>query len=364
MGGTLFRKAERSEHVPVSALTGFAEAVLVALGAGPHTAPTVARSLVESDVQGHSSHGVRRLLPYAGQIERGELDPRAEPSVLDGTPPAVVHVDGRRGFGHLTAALGARTLLDRVPGIGIAAAVLERCNHVGRLGEYVATLADAGLVGIAFANADPTVAPWGGRERLLGTNPTAWALPSAPGTAPVVIDFATSATAEGKLSVARAAGRAVPPGLLIDAAGRDSTDPDDFYGGGALLPLGGHKGYGLAVAFDLVAGVLSRTGSASAPGYDNSFGTVLIALDVRAFVPLDEFTAQVEALRERLHAATARPGFSGVLMPGEPEWSSRRRRIDEGVPLDERTREELDGLADRLGVPRLPALGARPPERT
>ena len=262
-------------------------------------------------------------------------------------------VDGSDAFGQLTAACGVEQLVARVPRTAVGCAVLERCHHVGRLGEYVETLAAHGLVGIAFANADPTVAPWGGRDRVLGTNPTAWGLPVQEGRPPVVVDFATSATAEGKLSESRDRSEQVATGLLVDRDGRQHR-PAGLLRRRRVAAFGAHKGYGLSAAFDLVAGVLSRTGSASAPGYDGTFGTVLMAVDVTAFVELDVFTGEVEELRDRLHASRPRPGVDAVLMPGEPEWSVREARLRTGVPLTPRTRADLDALADSLGTHRLP----------
>lgn len=331
----------------------FASAVLGALGATRDPAERVARSLVGSDLRGHGSHGIRRLVMYADQVRAGELDPTAEPTVEADTPPAVAIVDGHRAFGQLTGWAAVEALRDRVPRTAVGCAVLRRCQHVGRLGEYVEALADRGLVGMAFANADPTVAPWGGRDRMLGTNPTAWAAPVAPGAAPFVVDFATSATAEGKLSVARDRGEAVPEGLLVDPVGDDSTDPEDFYRGGALLTFGGHKGYGLSAAFDLVAGLLSGTGSASDPAYAGGFGTVLIALDVGAFVDPDTFTAEVEAFRKRVHASTPRSDGVPVLVPGEPEWQAYQQAQRDGITLADSTVADLDHLAATLDVPTL-----------
>lgn len=343
--------------------TAFASGLLRQLGASGEDADVVARSLIESDLRGHGSHGIRRLVPYAEQVSDGLVDPAARPAVVPGTPPAAVVVDGRDAFGQLTAGLGVMTLLERVPTTAVAVAVLRRCRHVGRLGEYVEALATRGLVGIAFANADPTVAPWGGRDRMLGTNPTAWAVPSGDEAAPLVVDFATSATAEGKLSVARDRGESVPPGLVLDAAGADSTDPADFYAGGALLTFGAHKGYGLSVAFDLVAGLLSRTGSASDPAYDQTFGTVLLALDVGAFVDLEDFRADVEAFRARIHASAPRQATAGgALVPGEPEWQARALALRDGFEIAEATRTALDKLADQLGAPTLDAHHPRSKE--
>lgn len=328
--------------------------MLRGLGMAEVPAGTVARSLVEAEVRGHASHGVRRLAWYAEHISSGALDPTASPVLVGGTPAAVTVVDGQDAFGQLTAHAAVDDLLRRVPRTAVGVAVLRRCQHVGRLGEYVERLADQGLVGIAFANADPCVAPWGGSTRMLGTNPMAWAVPAPAGRPPVVVDFATAATAEGKLAVSRARGEQVAPGLLVDASGRDSTDPEDFYAGGALLPFGGHKGYGLGVALDLVAGLLSGTGSASDPEYSGGFGTVLIALDVAAFTDLDAYTAQVEAFRSRVRAATPRDPDQPVLAPGDPELAARERAVREGVAIAPATVAQLDDLAGALGVPALP----------
>lgn len=326
-------------------LRPWAQLVLESLGAPSGTASAVAHSLVEADLRGHDSHGVRRLAPYAASIREGRLDPAARPAVQHSSVPAVARIDGAHAFGQLTARLGADEAAERAAGFGIAAAVLSRCQHVGRLGEYVERIAERGLVGFAFANADPTVAAWGGRTRLLGTNPLAWAVPVAAGTAPVVVDFATSATAEGKLAVSVATGEAIPEGLVVDRDGRSTSDPRDFYAGGALLPFGGHKGYGLGLVADIVAGLLSGTGSGSSPDYDGTFGTMLIAINVGAFLDVDDFTAEVERLRDRVHASEQAEGSRGVRVPGEPEWTTREARLASGISIAPGTVQILDDLA-------------------
>ena len=349
----------RLAHTP---LQNWAARALVALGTPAAGADAVARSLVESELRGHASHGVRRLVPYAAEVRAGTLDPAATPVLLAETRPAAVIVDGHHTFGQLTAQKAVDVVVERAGHTAMAAAVLRRCRHVGRLGEYVEALAAAGFVGIGFANADPTVAPWGGRERLLGTNPTAWAVPVAEGAAPLVVDFATAGTAEGKLAVSRARGEQVATGLLLDRGGHDSTDPEDFYDGGALLPLGGHKGYGLGVAFDLVAGLLSGARSASDPAYAGEFGTVLLALDVAAFTDLDGFVADVEAFRARVRDTPPRPGVDRVLVPGEPEWAARTAALREGIALAPAIVTELDELARSLDVPPLGTATPAPEE--
>jgi LDH2 family malate/lactate/ureidoglycolate dehydrogenase len=330
--------------VPIepNTLVAAAERILVAAGAAPANAHTVATSLVESDLVGHDSHGVRRLVPYLEAIRDGRLDPVVEPT-LDRPRSAASVVDGRRGFGQVAARLAVTEArrLARERGAGVVA--IRRCNHVGRLGEYVEALAEGDTVGLAFGNADPTVAPFGGRERRLGTNPFAWAAPRARGRPPVVADFATAAIAEGKVALASAAGEQVAPGLVVGPDGHATTDPADFYRGGALLPFGQHKGYGLSVLIEIVGGLLTGAGVSSLPGYDNTFGTVVVAVDIGTFAPVDEFRQQCEDFCALL-GGTAPADGGRVLVPGELEAAIRAERLRDGIPLSDITWRDLAAL--------------------
>jgi LDH2 family malate/lactate/ureidoglycolate dehydrogenase len=320
--------------VPAEKLRELATGILTGAGARPPDAEVVAGSLVLSNVVGHDSHGVRRLSGYVRDVHDGRIDPRARPTVEALRPGALV-VHGRRAFGQLAAMAAVRALPAVAAEHGCGVAAIRECNHVGRLGEYVGALAELDLVALAFGNADPTVAPFGGRERRLGTNPLAWAVPRAAGSPPVVMDWATSAVAEGKLAVARDGQEPVPEGLLLDARGRESTEPADFYAGGALLPFGGHKGYGLSVLIEIVGGLLSATGIGSLPGYRGGFGTVLVAIDIAAFLPPQRFREQTESFCRALTGTPPADGHREVLVPGsrrnasgagETATASRSRR--------------------------------------
>jgi uncharacterized oxidoreductase len=251
---------------------------------------------------------------------------------------AIVIVDGRGGFGQPAARLAAGELATLAREHGVAAAAIQRANHVGRLGEWVEQLADEGLIGIAFCNAEPTVAPYGGSERRLGTNPIAWATPGKP---PLVMDWSTATMPEGKLAVARARGEKVPHGVIVDQNGEPSRDPADFYAGGALLPLGAHKGSGLSVMIQLVGGALAGTGVFGEQG-EAANGTVLIALDPAAFA--DDFDDEAQQFTAALAATRPARGFDAVLVPGEIERRTRARRAQEGVPLPAATWSELEAL--------------------
>jgi uncharacterized oxidoreductase len=323
-------------------LVEVAERILAAAGATPANARTVATSLVEANLVGHDSHGVRRLGPYLESIRAGRLDPAAEPAV-ESARTAASTVDGRRGFGQAAARLAVTEAQRLASAHGVGVVAIRRCNHVGRLGEYVEMLAHGDAVGLAFGNADATVAPYGGRERRLGTNPLAWAAPRAAGRAPVVADFATAAIAEGKVALAAAADEQIPPGAVVGPDGRPTTEPADLYRGGALLPFGQHKGYALSVLIEIVGGLLTGTGVSSLPGYDGTFGTVLVAVDIAAFAPVDEFRGQCEDFCALL-AGTAPAEGGQVRVPGEIEAASRAERLRDGIPLSDRTWADLAAL--------------------
>jgi LDH2 family malate/lactate/ureidoglycolate dehydrogenase len=218
------------------------------------------------------------------------------------------------------------------------------------------------MVGIVLCNAEPVVAPFRGRVRALGTNPIALSSPRAGGGAPIVLDVATASVAEGKLALALSEGRMVDHGQIVDSVGRDSTDPRDFYAGGALLPFGGHKGYGISVFVEILGGILSGAGAASAMKYVRGNGAHVIAIDVRTFLPLSQFEGEIEELADNL--AGAGGVDDPVLLPGQLEGDSRARRTAEGIELPVETWRDLCELTARLGIdmtqlPPLPDLDGR-----
>jgi uncharacterized oxidoreductase len=218
------------------------------------------------------------------------------------------------------------------------------------MADYVELIAARGQLGMTVTNARPNVAPFGGRQRRLGTDPIAFAMPRSAGRPPIVVDFATSVRAEGKVRVARAAGRTVPAGTLIDADGRPSVNPEDYYNGGALLPAEGHKGYALAVAIEGLGGILSGMGPAMLPAYGDGNGMFVMALEIEAFIAVEQYMRQVEEMAEALVGTPVAPGVEQVLLPGQPELLSAERRRREGIPIAEATMAELRELADEFGV--------------
>ncbi len=335
--------------VAAPTLEAYATDILVAAGTPAATAQHVAEHMILANLSGHDSHGVIRLPYYVESIEDGSYDAAGQPTVVH-TSGAVSVVDGANTFGQLTASFGLDVALKHAARCGIGAAALRRCTHTGRLGHYPEVAAERGYISLLTVGyAGPGVggmAPFGGARRQFGTNPWALGIPvdSQP---PVIADFATTVVAEGKLQVARAKGEPLPPGYIVDAQGNPSTNVHDFYAGGMLLPMGGHKGSALA----LIAALLGAGLTADEPvttGHGN--GVFVMALDPAAFAPHDAATATLTGMLESVKAVPPAAGFREVLLPGEPERRSREERRRTGIPLPAQTWEELRALAQRLDV--------------
>lgn len=322
----------------------FAVEVLALVGTPDRQAGVVANSLVGANAVGHDSHGVVRLLEYMLFVERGQVVPDAEPSVAHSFG-AVAAVDGNHGWGQPAAAYAAELAADAAQKFGIGAASVRNCNHIGRIGEYAEQLAERGLVSLIWCNADPAVAPHGGLERMLGTNPFAVGVP-VPGQPPFLLDLATAAAAEGKLRVARAKGEHVPAGAIVDKFGNPSTDPEDYYDGGALLPFGGHKGYGISVFIELLGGGLSGNHPSVTSRYVIGNGAVIIALTPEAFAATD-FADDVRDTVDLLRGSKPADPRSPVMIPGDVEAAVREQRGGR-IPVPIRIWEDLCALRESL----------------
>ena len=355
---------------PPDPMREFVAAVARRMGADAEVAEELGRHLVGSNLAGHDSHGVIRVPQYVGDTDRGLLVPSARPMLArEGAVAALV--DARRGFGQHSTMFALEWAMGRARQHGVAMAAVRHSTHIGRLGEYAERTAAEGLIGIVTVGAVGAgiggVVPFGGRERFLGTNP--WAL-SVPGQRRhFIFDAATSTLAEGKVRVARAAGKPLPPDAIVDLDGHPTRDAEAFYAGGALLPLGGtlagHKGYGLGLASALL-GALGMIGDpeptlvgAAPPETADTRGRIagvfLQVVDPAAF---GDPTRYVELVDEALDAAkrqTPAEGVAEVLVPGEPEQRARARRSREGIPLPAATWSELHAVGARFGVPLPPS---------
>jgi LDH2 family malate/lactate/ureidoglycolate dehydrogenase len=322
--------------------------IFKAVGAPVDIAEHVARSLVESNLLGHDSHGVLRIPSYLESIEKGTTVPAARPSVLQETE-TTASVDGNQAFGQISAHFATTVGIEKARAHNVAAVSVTRCNHIGRLGEYTELAARHGMFAFMAGGTynSGAVAPFGGASRVLGTNPISFALPGG-NNEPVVADIATSVAAEGKLRVARAKGQPVAPGTILDKDGNPSTNPNDYYAGGVLLTFGGHKGYVLSVIGDLIARYVSG-GELTAPD-GISFSNFLVVINLEAFRPLADFEKAVTARLGEIKAAKPAPGFDEVLLPGEPERRTRAKRAEEGIALPDDTVNQLSQIATKYGL--------------
>ncbi len=343
------------KHVDAPELTLFVAAIMQGGGSGADEARTIARRLVESNLVGHDSHGVLRVPKYLEWVRSGWLIPNQSPTIVFDSD-ALAIVDGNRGFGQVIGEQATALGIAKAAKSGVAMVGLRNCGHLGRLGDWADMAAQAGQVSLHFLNTSGAqrVAPFGGSDRRLSTNPLAVGVPRA-GLEPVILDITTSTVAEGKLMVAKNKGEHVPPGWIVDRHGRPTTDPKDFYDGGALLTIGAHKGSGLSIITDLLAGAVT-TGRSSDPGDEvlrNNMLSIFIAPSVydRENHVAREATRFVEFVLDSPPSTPGQP----VMAPGDVERATRARRLAEGVPLDDTTLLELAAAARSVGIDDAPA---------
>jgi uncharacterized oxidoreductase len=338
-------------------LKAFAVAAYEGAGTPPEHAQIVAAHQVGANLVGHDSHGVVLLPTYVDRIDRGHIMPTARPRLLNETPSTLA-VNGDWGFGPVVSEWTMERCIAKARETRVAAATVREQSHVGRLADYPLMAAKAGFIGMMMADSGQSpkaVAPFGGREARLGTNPLCIAFPSdLPG--PIFVDMATSAVAAGKLNVARARKQPIPLGWLLDKDGNPTTDPNAQSEGGVMLPLGGpegHKGYALSFAVETLAAVLPGLGFGIDPKGRHNDGTFMLVIDPGAFSPADEFKAQVEGFVRYLKETPPAKGFDEVLYPGEIEYRTSQRRGREGIPIEDSTWGRLTEVGNRFGCAEL-----------
>lgn len=346
-------------RVRSEALREIAAAVFRAAGSSADEADKVAARLVEANLTGHDSHGVIRVAQYVEAIGKGQLKTNRSVVVVAETP-AIAVVDGQSGFGQIVAEQSVRLAVAKAERLGIGMAALRNSGHVGRLADWAEIAAAANMASVHFCNGTGSwnlVVPFGGRDPRTSTNPFAVAMP-VPGGPPVVLDFATSAIAEGKVRVARNKGVPLPEGCLLDKEGRPTRDPDALYDGGALLPFGypvaGHKGGGLQLMCDLFAGLLSmgRCADDVEPGsvFSNHLTSIVVAPAL--FAAMDGFAAEARRFVEFVKSSRPVDPDGEVLLPGEPERRTKAERAANGIPLDPNTWAQLLGAGESVGLSR------------
>ncbi len=320
------------------------EELLLAVGMKADPARKVAAHLVDASLKGVESHGLERIPQYVRRIRSGEIKADVEPEVV-WIQGAIMQVRGNGGLGIPAMQMAAERLSPLAHENGIAAAAIIDVTHTGRIGAYVESLANSGCFAFALGGGayeqGGKVAPHGGAKGVLSTNPYAYSLPGG-NYGPVVVDFATSTIAQGKLMLARNRGEPLPPDSLLDREGRPSRRPEDFYDGGSLLPAAGPKGYGMALIAELIGCALI--------GAPKEFNWLIVALDLARFRTPSAFATAAQHCLGEVKAVPPRDGFEEVMIPGEPERRVREQRRRDGIPIDGVLLESLREAARSLNL--------------
>jgi hydroxycarboxylate dehydrogenase B len=339
------------------------EAIALAGGSNAEEARLVADNLVTANLVGHDSHGIGMMPRYVEALLEGGLLPNQHPAVkLDGG--ALLALDGRQGYGQSIGLEATRMGIERAKKHGVSITALGNSHHLGRIGHWAEMAVAAGLVSLHFVNVQSfaRVAPFAGADRRFGTNPVCIGIP-LPGEPPFLLDMATSAVAQGKLRVAHNKRTKIPLGWLIDDQGNPTDDPR----WGVIAPLGAmacfgeHKGYGLAVACELLGGALTGGGVTD---YDNRTrrrvlnGMLSILIDPARLKTQDSYVKDSKSFLAWLRASRAAPGHDRVRIAGEPEREYRAKREREGIPVDDETWNEIRAAAVKLklGAEKIDAL--------
>ncbi|MDF2367004.1 malate/lactate/ureidoglycolate dehydrogenase [Sneathiella sp.] len=339
----------RIEH---DVLQAFVENIFKAAGSEPIEAAIIADHLVLANLSGHDSHGVGMIPRYIDNIKAGSLHPNehVEQVKKDGS---ILVFDGRAGFGQVVAREAMAAAISVAKETGLALSALRNAHHIGRVGTYGEQCADAGLVSIHFVNVTGhrgLVAPHRGADARYGTNPICISLPDTAEEPRIILDFATSKVALGKIRVAHNSGKKLEEGLLIDKDGNASTDPGVMFADevGSLLPLAEHKGYGLALMCELLTGAIGGGGTIQPKNVRDTRiinNMLSIVIDPARLTEADYIASEMKAMCDYVRDSPPRAGYDNVIVPGDPEREQREKRRADGIEIDEETWRQITEAA-------------------
>lgn len=343
-----------SDRLTEAALAGLATRALAGLGLEARDAADCARILVLGELMGLSTHGVGRIESYGERIDLGGI--KARPAIrVERAAPAMARVDGDNGVGPLVGMRALESAMALARETGVGAVFARASNHFGPVAPYSLIAAEAGFASVIGSNATTTIAPTGGREARLGNSPVGFCVPN-PGGRPVILDMALSVVARAKIRNAAKKGEAIPPTWATDREGKPTTDPKAALDG-FLLPIGGHKGYGLALIVDLFAGLLSGAAYlthvsswSDHPEAPQDLGHFFLLLDASRLGPADWLAARMRDFAAILHDTPPADPAAPVLLPGEIELDRLARHRRDGIALDPVLLAKLEALAARASA--------------
>jgi len=326
-------------------------AILEAVGVLEDEAEIVADTLVKANLRGIDSHGVFRLTAYVNRVEYKNIIPRAPFTIIRETPSTAL-VSGGFGFGQVIGVKAMNLAVEKARKTGLGAVSVFDTNHFGIAAYYAMIALQSDMIGVVTCNTTPWVVPWGGQVPMLGTNPMCVAIPSGQDI-PIILDMATSAVARGKIERAAKEGKPIPEGWAVNENGEPTTNPVAALKG-ALLPFGGPKGYGLSFIVDIISGALA--GAACGKDVCSLYpeenkcnaGQFFLAINVDAFIPIQDFKAAVDRVVLELRSSPSAPGYASVMIPGEIEYRIEQKLLLEGIPLSSETWQSLKRLCEKL----------------
>jgi LDH2 family malate/lactate/ureidoglycolate dehydrogenase len=341
-------------------LLHFTEQVFIKCGMNLQDAKQAADVLIAADLRGIDSHGVARLSGYVRLYEANRANMNAQHKIIYETPSTAT-IDADQGLGLVVAPKAMDIAIEKAKNVGTGWVAIQNSNHFGIAAYHAMKALPNNMIGIAMTNASPLVAPTYSKQRMLGTNPICYAFPAGKHL-PIVIDMATSAAANGKLEIAQRIGKPIPNNWVQTKDGEESTNANELSTGGSLLPLGGHKGYGLASLVDILCGVLSGGNYGpwvppfvaflnpleNLPG--NGIGHFLGAMRIDAFRPADDFKNHIDNWIDSFKNANRIDKNQHVIIPGEPEFLLEKERLETGIPLNDKVIADLLELANKLAL--------------
>jgi len=336
--------------IPVNSLRSFCENVFIKAGASEEEAKIVVDTLIQANLRGYDSHGVLRIIEYCGNIKKGVFKTHVKPVEVKEDTSALV-LDGKWGFGQVAVYRGMEKVIVKAKKNHVSVATVLNCNHCGSLGYYTSMASRENMIGFALANSVASVAPYGGRDRVMGTNAMSISIPSKKHR-PFLLDFATSIVSGGTIELAQMKKETIPLGWLLNDEGRPTTNPNDYESlgevkHGALLPFGTYKGSAICMAVEAIGGILAQGGIRKTT---TNNGVFLMAMGIDFFRPVEEFEAEMDRLLDLVKGSKKAVGFEEVLYPGELEYRKEEQRLKEGIPIEDGTWNRMVALGRELGV--------------
>lgn len=342
----MYKKAEELKEIVIR--------IFLKIGVSKKVASRVVEHLVNADLVGVSSHGVMRIPQYITWIKDGTIKPNAKIKIIKETD-LMVSIDARKSFGQVAAYEASKIAVVKGKSKGMGLVTVKNASHIGRLGEYAEQIVENDLICLIIANAQGAgqlVAPWGGKERRLSANPMAWGIPSGEGNSPIILDFSTSIVAEGRILIHRSMNKIIPEGWVIDFNGEPTTDPNDLYGPpeGSILPMAGHKGFGLSLIIELLSGALSGGGCSrkNVDKFYNSF--TIITIDPSQVCNYFNFLDSINGFIEYVKSSAPIKDGAQIILPNDAENENKKINSLYGIKIEDGIWKTILSVAKGLGL--------------